>query len=407
MIFGHAYEWKPNPEHLRILLRGVPSWNAWREANPEVQPELMGADLTPLGVNRTREAWGELTEDSSPEERTRHVDLTGVNLEGALMMGALLTISRLTKANLAGAQLEHAEISMAMIDDADLAGADLRYATLAHSRLPGTKLERADLRWSNLHQTWLEGLDLRTVALEGADFTETRLAGADLSGNDLREARMIRTDLRGANLSGCSVYGISAWDVQLDGATQTNLRVNDRPGPDIFVDNLAVAHMIHLLLTSKGIRDALDVITRKLVLVLGRFTEARKALLDSIATKLRELGYVPVIFDFPTNASRNLTETVSTLAHLSRFIIAELSDPRSVPQELQRVVPALPSVPVVPLLASGEREYAMFESFRDYPWVFEPVRYANGAELLGSLVQKVVEPAERMAAGIRETRQAR
>lgn len=407
MIFGRAHEWKPHPEHLRILLKGVPAWNAWREANPNVQPELMGADLTPLGINRTRQTWGELTEDSSSEERTTYVDLTGVNLEGALMMGALLTISKLTNANLAGAQLEGAEISMAKIDDADLSGADLRYATLAQSRLPGSKLERTDLRWSNLRQTELEGLDLRTAALEGADFTETRLAGADLSGNDLSEARMIRTDLRGAKLSGCRVYGISAWDVQLDGATQASLRVSDRHGPDIFVDNLAVAHVIHLLLTSKGMRDTLDVITRKVVLVLGRFTDVRKPLLDSVATKLRELGYVPVIFDFPTDANRNLTETVSTLAHLSRFIIADLSDPRSVPQELQRVVPALPSVPVVPLLASGEREYSMFESFRDYPWVLEPVRYADGAELLGLFVEKVVEPAERKAAGTQETRELR
>jgi len=40
MIFGRAHEWTPNSEHLRVLFQGVPAWNAWREANPNVQPEL-------------------------------------------------------------------------------------------------------------------------------------------------------------------------------------------------------------------------------------------------------------------------------------------------------------------------------------------------------------------------------
>jgi hypothetical protein len=45
MIFGRAHEWTPNSEHLRVLFQGVPAWNAWREANPNVQPELGGITL--------------------------------------------------------------------------------------------------------------------------------------------------------------------------------------------------------------------------------------------------------------------------------------------------------------------------------------------------------------------------
>jgi len=32
-------------EHLEILKRGVEAWNAWRAENPDVEPELGGADL--------------------------------------------------------------------------------------------------------------------------------------------------------------------------------------------------------------------------------------------------------------------------------------------------------------------------------------------------------------------------
>jgi hypothetical protein len=38
-----------------------------------------------------------------------------------------------------------------------------------------------------------------------------------------------------------------------------------------------------------------------------------------------------ILFDFDKPASQDLTATVSTLAHLARFIIADLSDPSSIP----------------------------------------------------------------------------
>ena len=35
-----------NPEHLELLKEGVDAWNTWRERNPDVQPDLKGADLS-------------------------------------------------------------------------------------------------------------------------------------------------------------------------------------------------------------------------------------------------------------------------------------------------------------------------------------------------------------------------
>jgi hypothetical protein len=62
-------------------------------------------------------------------------------------------------------------------------------------------------------------------------------------------------------------------------------------------------------------------------------------------------------------ASHDLTATVSTLAHLARFIIADLTDPSSIPYELATVVPTTP-VPVQPILLSGSSEFAMFQDLR-------------------------------------------
>ena len=51
---------------------------------------------------------------------------------------------------------------------------------------------------------------------------------------------MIRTNLEGANLTGCQVYGISAWNVNLVGAQQSDLVITAEGEPVITVDNLEV-----------------------------------------------------------------------------------------------------------------------------------------------------------------------
>jgi hypothetical protein len=160
------------------------------------------------------------------------------------------------------------------------------------------------------------------------------------------------------------------------------------------VDNLEVAQFIYLLLNNEKIRSVIDTITSKVVLILGRFTSERKAVLDSIRNELRARNYLPVVFEFAKPRSRSLTETISSLAHLARFIIADITDPKSIPQELQRVVPDLPSVPVQPLLHSAFAEYAMFRDFFDYETVLSPYRYDSVQGLLATLTEGVIEPAE-------------
>jgi hypothetical protein len=51
--------------------------------------------------------------------------------------------------------------------------------------------------------------------------------------------------------------------------------------PIITVDNIEVAQFIYLMLHNEKIRDVIDTITSKAVLILGRFTGERKAVLDA------------------------------------------------------------------------------------------------------------------------------
>jgi hypothetical protein len=141
----------------------------------------------------------------------------------------------------------------------------------------------------------------------------------------------------------------------------------------------------------------IDTITSKVVLILGSFTPERKAVLDTIRNELRKRNYLPVLFDFEKPANRDITETVSTLAHLARFVIADITDAKSLPQELMTIVPNLPSVPVQPLILNSQQEYGMFEHFTRYPGVLPTYHYLDQISLLQSLKENVIDPAEQKA----------
>ena len=111
-------------------------------------------------------------------------------------------------------------------------------------------------------------------------------------------------------------------------------------GTPVTVDNLEVARFVYLLLKNEKIRGIIDTIGKKGVLILGRFTPAeRKAVLDALRDELRRLDFVPMDFDFERPAERDFTETIKTLAGLSRFVIADITNPKSSPLDLQATVP--------------------------------------------------------------------
>lgn len=267
----------------------------------------------------------------------------------------------------------------------------LKEAFLFQKNLAGINFRGAELYHAQLSHANLQGADLREADLRGARLALTNLKAADLQGACLMRATLIGTKLQRANLSGAIVFGISAWDVHLEGAIQRDLRL--RPSEPLTVDNLEIAQFIYLLLKNDKIRDLINTVGRKGVLILGRFTE-RKEVLKAIRTLLRDLGYLPIVFDFERPTDRDFTETVKTLAGMSRFIIADITKPKSVPLELQATVPDY-MIPMVTIIQKGEKPFAMFQDLwtKHRDWVLRPLTYDSIEQLQRVFQKAVVDPA--------------
>jgi pentapeptide repeat protein len=365
-----------NEDHVALLKQGAKRWNEWRKQcrrkRSRVTPDLYSAVL----IGRQLDGF----------------DLHGANLGGVDLSNASAQGARFDKAFLEEANLFSAVLTESRFWRALMAGVDLRRAILKKAILP-----LVDLTGANLAEADLRDADLRDACLRGANLWRANLSGARLLRASLKTANLVSCNLNDSDLSNAHVYGISAWNVSVDGAKQTDLVITRRGQSKITVDNLEVAQFIYLLLDNKRVRQIIDTLTSKIVLILGRFSPDRKAVLDQLKLKLRFLGYSPVLFDFEGPQTRDITETVSTLAHLSRFVIADITDARSIPQELSAIIPTLPSVPVQPIIQAGAAEYGMFEHFKRYAWVLPIFQYDDPMQLMSEIEAAIIRPAEELA----------
>ncbi len=323
------------------------------------------------------QGWVDWRRANKVEVDFRGVDFRGLQMPSAFLTGCDLDYADFTGANLEGARLEAASCHHTIFDDAILKKANFVGTNLGHATFKGADLEKAVLAEANLN---------------GACFEDAVLIGANLE-----KTSMLYTIFTRAKLGGARVYGASVWDVTLEGAQQNDLMISQdwgssivEPPPALVADNLEVAQFLYLILNNAKLRNVIETVTAKLVLILGRFSAESLALLQTLKDDLRRRGFVPVLFTFRKPDSRDLTETVSLLGHMSRFIVADISAPRSVPHELASLVPRLLSVRVQPLLAQGEKPYATFENIQRYPQVLPIKRYSDKID--SNVLDDVVAP---------------
>jgi uncharacterized protein YjbI with pentapeptide repeats len=323
-----------NLVQFEILKEGVDIWNKWRAQNPGVFIDLSGSDL--YGAN-----------------------LGGINLNAANLERAFLEKADLGKADLLGANLSHANLVDANLFDANLAGANLRRANLF-----------------------------------GANLMGANLSAANMTGATLANAVLARARIDQAKISGSWVYGVNVRGLEGEFGEQRDLIFTHKGQPTITVDNIKVAQLIYLILNNTEIRDAIDTFTSKTVLILGRFRPLeRKAILDALKNGLREYNLLPIVFEFDRRMKKDFTDTIKTLASLSYFVIADITNPKSSPIELQGTLPDC-QIPFVPIIKAGERPLSMMvELPAKYTWVLDRVSYDSAEALTKALKTEIIDPA--------------
>lgn len=117
-----------NMEHYRIIKAGVESWNRWRQANPDMRPDLSGANLA-------------------------GIDLASVDLSEA----------NLYRANLQHASLLWADFTWANFTQTDLSGADLEWANLRGASFLAAILREANFTHAPMGYTTFGNVDLSTA----------------------------------------------------------------------------------------------------------------------------------------------------------------------------------------------------------------------------------------------------
>ena len=289
--------------------------------------------------------------------------------------------------------LGDADLIGANLSGTNLSGADLSGANLSGANLNDASLSDANLIRANLSKAKLRGATLADVDLRGAN-----LNSADLTDADLSRTGLVETDFTNATITGCRTYGASAWNVTLVGTVQHNLVITKEGEPVVTVDDLEVGQFIYLILNNTKIRNVIDTITSKGVLILGRFSDPqRKSVLDGLREGLRNFDLLPIVFDFDRPTDKDYTATVQTLAGMSMFVIADLTSPKSTPLELEATVKQfkIPYIPIIDI-SVDPRPFAMLvDSQKSFHWVLPTLKYESKEDLLDSenLETYIIEPA--------------
>ncbi|MEM8829955.1 MAG: pentapeptide repeat-containing protein [Cyanobacteria bacterium P01_G01_bin.19] len=178
--------------------------------------------------------------------------LTGLNLENAVLphldlsgtdlLQANLQNATLIEANLSNSQLVYANLQKAFLEKANFQGADLKLSNLQDAQLYQANLSGANLYQANFYGTNLSGANLTGVKnIEKANFYRTIYdvntkfppqfnpeengailisSNADLTGVNLQGATLAQVDLSDANLAGVDLSNAVLIDTNL---SNTNL----------------------------------------------------------------------------------------------------------------------------------------------------------------------------------------
>ncbi len=406
------------PEHIEIFEKGPDKWNQWLKhqeradlSGLNVCPELLGSDTFQGYCLEKTNCQGMYFDSVKFRNDTLgltqsiffgEVDFNGFVFENAFFQNCYFYGCEFSSADFSKSNSAlHSFFLDCKFIGTSFAKSVLRYNQFLQCDFSEADMTASDISNSNLSGSVLRDTKLCFAAAKGTNFSMARLNGAKLNNSILEGAIFVEADLSDSNISNSRVYGTSTWNANFEGCIQNDLVVTKADEPLLTTDNLEIAQFLYLLIENSKIKEVIDTVASRVVLILGRFTTDRKDVLDQLKAELRKRDLIPVLFDFERPEERNLNETVSTIAHMSKFVVADVSEPKCLPQELMVVAPQLTSVPVQLVIEESQEPYSMLESILVKQHVLDLVKYRNSADLMDK-VPSIIEACESKSLEMKE-----
>lgn len=139
--------------------------------------------------------------------------------------------------------------------------------------------------------------------------------------------------------------------------------------------------------------------SKKRVLILGRFKKRRLKILELIKKNLEEHpnNYIAELYTYKRPEKYDLVQSICCFAALSKFIIADISEPSAVQAELQAINSLNLSVPVIPIINKTGKEYSLFPHVAKSSNVGKPtIRYLDEKDVTKKMKEVVIPKAEEM-----------
>jgi uncharacterized protein YjbI with pentapeptide repeats len=369
-------------QQIKILKEGVQAWNRWREENPETVPDLKAADLSRRSLEGINFKRARLENSNLGGSNLSDANLHGANLAGTMLIG-----STLRRTGFQSVRLHQVDMTASDMEESNLFEAQLH-----HSRLLGVNLRKSNLTGAEFLYTELSRSNLSESNCYSALFDQANLRGANLRGASLEKAHFIESNLEEADLSECKVYNLSAWNLKLPGAIEKELVISNGPNPVVVLDTLELSRRISRTLYYSELQEGIEQPSFPVVLILGKFFDMRKKILEGMKEQLRRRHYIPVSLESSVSAPR-MKEFLLKLARYSLFMIVDLTGAGDLFRMLVSSAPEL-QLPVQIIEESLSKDPDLFQETRIFPMILPVYRYEGRESLLNGFAKNVVSPGE-------------
>lgn len=177
----------PNLDHVDLLKGGYKKWNKWRENNPSIWPNLIGADLQGVDLSKCDLHYANM----------QNANLAGANLRDAWLSATHFEEANLTEADLSGAYAEWVLLPLAKLDkctamETDFTKAFIQQASAIGANFASSSFKNSVLVWVNLKESYLANTnftsaDIRLANLEGAKTGQTSFVNCNLMDSERLE----------------------------------------------------------------------------------------------------------------------------------------------------------------------------------------------------------------------------